>query len=160
MGKRITTALLVVILLFTVLNCLRLFVPPVETVTSAVASGENYTHLLTMQANQFALLQVYIAAFGIVLTALGIVLAVAAVYGYTELRASALKTAEEKISKDLPTLVKEQFTLLAPEAQAQLIAKVIMDRSPDVSTENAFLEGVKVMTQDPMNIPSVEDQNP
>ncbi len=161
MWKFIMLIIQIIILFICSFKYLELFVPSIATTVSdnSAVSSDIYTNLLTMQSNQFSLLQVYMAAFGIVITILALILAVAALYGYTQLKDSVLKVAEDKINKELPDLVMKQFSALAPEEQAKLLIKTTMDKTPDNNFEKVFQQNIRPMELDPMKMVSKEDLN-
>jgi hypothetical protein len=159
--RKLNVWLLILILCFLALIYFRMYVTPIAASSIGDTDKDLFGSYLTMQANQFALLQVYLSAFGIILTGLGIVLAAAAIWGYKELKKIALKIAVNKIQEIVPALVKIEIGKLVPEEQARASFEVAMEKFPVSNSNEVLTDCVLAMNKDPMDMPSgiyIEDK--
>lgn len=159
--NKLIICLLGSILFFLVLIFCRMTVPLIAPSVAEPSDQSFLSFHLAMQANQFAMLQVYLSAFGIFLTGLGIVLAAAAIWGYKELREIALKIAENKINAIVPDLVKKEIKKLTPKEQDRVNLEVAMEKSQNNNSSEIFKNFVTSMNKDPLELPSeayVEDK--
>lgn len=159
--NKICACLLVIILALLIFQALCMFVPPIAVIHEQGASlspNETFSAYIAMQANQFALLQIYLSTFGIAVAAVGILLAVAAIWGYKELKEIALAQAKNVIDKLVPDLVKYQVKNMKIEDQERTIAGSNIGMQHAKNVNEFFSDRVKVIEDDPMKKSSTGEE--
>jgi hypothetical protein len=139
--------ILVLILVFVVWGNFRATVPAIAAESVGLDPKEFFSTHLSMQANQFALLQIYLSVLTIVLTVLGIVLAVAAIWGYKEIKDIAIKIAEKKIQEIVPSIVKSEIRQLGEEERDRTIFGTNMEKSDNI-TDKVFHNGIEMIDKE------------
>lgn len=131
------TAINFLILLFLIF---RLGLPFVNELSSVLSSTDSIGVFLSVQANQFALMQV-------MLSILGIGIAIITFWGYFEIKRMAENKAEEAIKSMLPIAFNELLKRMDQEEIAQFVfhAKSVINQK---STDKLFQEGIRKMEQD------------
>ena len=120
----------------------RIGVPFVNETASVLSQTDSIGVFLAAQANQFALLQV-------LLSAVGIGIAIAAVWGYNQIKSGAEKMALEKVNEVVPKLVKEALEKLGPEEMAHINFNLSMGRPPKGNLKDVLSESIELLGKDP-----------
>lgn len=152
MYKIPTLLLSITIFLLAIILC-RSIAPQVILSSIEAKDPVLFSAYLTMQANQFALLQVYLSALGILLTVLGFVLAMAAIWGYKDLTSTLQESARKMISETVPGLIKKEMS----NASLEQLAKLAMEQkmSKTSSSQGAALNDIiSLVEKDPSELPS------
>lgn len=121
----------------------RVGIPFVNIPDSILLHTDSVAVFLSTQANQFAVLQVYISIFGIAL-------AIAAFWGYNEIKSGAEKRAEKAVQEAIPSLVKEVLAKIPQEELQKLLFESGMRIQTEQNIKEVLEDGKERMLKDPM----------
>lgn len=124
----------------------RLGIPFYNETASVLSNTDSIGVFLSAQANQFALMQV-------LLSALGIGLAVAGFWGYFTIKESAKNMAEATVKVEVPNLFEEMLKKYGREEFQRFLIDTKMELPQHKSSDDVFQEGIVRMQQDPMETP-------
>lgn len=142
-GLAILTFFNVVVLLFLIF---RLGIPFVNETKAILTESDSIAFFLSAQANQFAMLQVLLAVFGIGL-------AVAAFWGYIEIKTRAEEKAEKTVKEEVPKLFIEMLNKHSKEELEKMIIETKMTKPVQQKYgDELFQEGNNRMFKDPLEM--------
>lgn len=122
----------------------RIGTPFFNSAESILSNTDSIGVFLMAQSNQFALLQILISA-------LGIGLAGAGVWGYIAIKESAVNRAEATVKEEVPKLFNEMLKKFEREEFKRLIAETKMELAQQKKSDEIFQDAVEKMLEDPMD---------
>lgn len=123
----------------------RSLLPSVNSTESILDHKESIGFFISMQANQFSLLQT-------VLTLFAIGIAIAGVWSYLEIKRVVEEKAIHSINEILPKLSKEMFSKFGKEDLQRMIVDANMELTSKEKPMNFLKEGLVLSQVDPTEI--------
>lgn len=124
----------------------RVGTPLLNVSDSILANTDSIGVFLMAQANQFALMQV-------ILSALGIGLAVIGFWGYFAIKSSAESKAEATVREEVPKLFDEVLKKYGREELQRLILETKMELAEEKNSSDVFQEGIERIFDDSLEMP-------
>lgn len=119
------------------------FSSPISSSTASFFTNDDHIgSFLSAQANHYALLQVYLVIFSI-LVGLG------AFWGYNEIKKEASKKAEAKVKEIVPNLIRKHLENFGPDALAQLLFKEKMEAPSLKNSNDVFNDNIETILGGP-----------
>lgn len=125
----------------------RLGVPFVNETGSILSQTDSIGIFLAAQASQYALLQVILAA-------LGLGMAIVALWGYFTIKEGAENMAERTVKEAVPKLFNEMLEKFGKETVQQWVFEKNMETPQQKKSNEVFIENVEEMFRDPEEIPN------
>lgn len=122
----------------------RFGLPFVDYTQNVLDHTESIGVFLASQANQFALLQVGLAA-------LGILIAIIALWGYSQISVSAQQSAQKKVDEVVPKLVMKTLEELGPEKLGEMLMEVHNKHVLKNNSKEVYESSVQSMFKDPVD---------
>ena len=148
--KKANFVLAIVNLLIMAYLIFRFGMPSVNSTKSFLDETHSIGIFLAAQANQFAILQ-------IMLSILGLGLAVAAFWGYIEIMSRAELRAENTVKETVPKLFSEMLDKFGKQELERMLLETKMTKPLQRNTDETFYEGIKKLQKDPFEMEEINE---
>lgn len=99
----------------------RFTIPIVDSTSNFFSQSDHISSFLAAQANHYSLLQIFLILFSIII-------AIAAMWGFTEIKKIVEKKTEEKINNEIPVFIDSYIDKHGQEIVNRLFLKVKVDK--------------------------------
>lgn len=136
--KFIIAATAIIALCLSLFNFYRIGLPLFDSNESLLNHTDSIALFMNIQANQFSLLQTYISIFGIII-------AIAGVWGYTEIQRIASKVSADAVKDAIP----EAFNKFGEQNIQRMIVREVDEKFKKENEKEQYAYGMSKIYKDP-----------